>query len=237
MEPERFIHPRPRLSAALAMLYGCDTLADIGCDHGRLCCAAVQQGAARRAIAIDISAPSLGKAESLAAYTGVADRVETRMGDGFSPLSPGEADAAAILGMGGTLMARMLEACPVPMMGAKRLVLQPMRAVEDIRRYLYERGYRIAEDRVVCEAGRLYQVFLALKPEPGRQPLPQGWPADCFCFGYTAFAAREPRMPELVQLRLRSHERRLQKGRSEALERECAALRQILQAWEEPTCS
>lgn len=218
------------------MLTGAVTLADIGCDHGRLSCAAVQCGAAQRAIAIDISAPSLAKARRLADYVGVADRVETRHGDGFSPLTIGEADAVALLGMGGTLMTRLLDACPAPLMGAARAVFQPMRAAEDIRRYLYEHGYRIVDDRVVREAGRLYQVFAATPPEPGRQRMPACWPEDCFSLGFMAFARREPLLLELIQNRLATHERRLLKGDSETLQAECAALRQILQAWEETTC-
>lgn len=237
METLRYVHPRPRLAAAMEMLRGCDTLADIGCDHGRLSCAAVQSGAARRAIAIDISLPSLAKAQALAAYIGVDDRVRTRQGDGFMPLAQGEADAVALLGMGGTLMTRLLEACPVPLMGARTAVLQPMRAVEDIRRYLYARGYRVRDDRVVREAGRLYQVFAVAPPEPGRQALPAGWPADCFCFGYTAFQKREPLLKTLVETRLQTHQRRLQRGESAALTKECEQLTQILRAWEETACN
>ena len=92
------------------MLRGAHPVADIGCDHGRLSCALVQQELADACIAVDISAPSLKKTEQLAARVGVSDRVETRLGDGLSPVGPGEADAIAILGVGGTLMARMLEA-------------------------------------------------------------------------------------------------------------------------------
>ena len=122
-------------------------------------------------------------------------------------------------------------------MGARLTVLQPLRAVADIRRYLYEHGYCVREDRVVREAGRLYQVFAVTPPAQGRQALPTGWPAGCFHFGYTAFANREPLFLELVRARLSSHERRLAKGDSEALRRECADLRQILEAWEGTACS
>ena len=96
-------------------------------------------------------------------------------------LQCGEADAVAMLGMGGTLMARLLDACEQPLMGARLLVLQPMRAEEDIRRYLYEHGYRIRDDRVVRDAGRLYQVFSVLPPCAGeRDDWPVGFPAGCF---------------------------------------------------------
>jgi tRNA (adenine22-N1)-methyltransferase len=73
------IHPRERLGSAMELLCGCAVVADIGCDHGRLSCALVQQGIARRCIAVDISEPSLKKTERLASRVGVSDRVETRL--------------------------------------------------------------------------------------------------------------------------------------------------------------
>ena len=150
---------RPRLETALSLLQGRRVVADIGCDHGQLCCALLQRDAEARCVASDASAPSLQKARELAQAVGLVERISFRCGDGLSVLEAGEAEAVALLGMGGTLMARLLDACPVPMMGAGLLVLQPMRAEADIRSYLYAHGYRVEEDRVVRDAGRLYQVF------------------------------------------------------------------------------
>ena len=112
-EPLRRLNLRPRLASAaaqLALLPDTACVADIGCDHGRLCCALLQQHAGWRCIASDLSAPSLRKAASLAAFVGVAERAEFRLGDGLLSLCPGEADAVALCGMGGTLIARLLEA-------------------------------------------------------------------------------------------------------------------------------
>ena len=39
-----YVHLRPRLSRALDMLRGSQTVADIGSDHGRLAVALLQQG-------------------------------------------------------------------------------------------------------------------------------------------------------------------------------------------------
>lgn len=229
---------RPRLEVAAALLAGSAVVADIGCDHGRLCCALLQRGACERCVAADVSAASLGKAETLAGIIGVADRISFRCGDGFSVLQAGEADAAALLGMGGTLMARLLDACHPPLMGARLLVLQPMRAEEDICRYLYENGYRIVEDRVVLDAGRLYQVFSALPPGAGvRDDWPEGFPADCFTVGYRAFARREPLLPALVKRQLDQCELRLRTARGtageERLLHKARQMRAILDRWED----
>ncbi len=225
------IHPRERLDCAIELLSGARVVADIGCDHGRLSGALIQRDAADRCIAIDISEPSLQKARRLIRQTGIDGRVETRLGDGLTPLAAGEADALAILGMGGTLMTKILDVSP-PLMGAGRCILQPMRAAEDIRRWLYERAYPVLEDCVVFDAGRYYQVFSVGQPRCVRQTLPVGWPEDCFLLGYTAFSRREPLMWQLVRQMLATARRKLNTQRADALERQAEQLEQILTNWE-----
>ena len=208
---------RPRLETALSLLQGRRVVADIGCDHGQLCCALLQRDAEARCVASDVSAPSLQKARELAQAVGLVERISFRCGDGLSVLEAGEAEAVALLGMGGTLMARLLDACPSPLMGARLAVLQPMRAGEDIRRYLYAHGYRVAQDRVVADGGRLYEVFSVLPPAPGgRDGWPEGFPADCFTVGYRAFEQREPLLGALVRRHLAQCELRLRTARGTA---------------------
>ena len=90
-----------RLTAAANLAAGGATVCDVGCDHGTLACYIVQTGRAERAIATDISAPSLKKAERLAEELGLTDLVETRVGDGLDPVADGEADVVVLAGMGG----------------------------------------------------------------------------------------------------------------------------------------
>ncbi len=225
------IHPRERLECAIELLSGACVVADVGCDHGRLSCALIQRNLAQRCIAIDISEPSLKKAERLARQIGAEDRIETRLGDGLKPLVAYEADALAILGMGGTLMTEILDVIP-PLMGAAKAVLQPMRAPDDIRKWLYERNYPILDDRVVLDAGRHYQIFSVGQPQDKRQELPEGWPEDCFVLGYTAFSHREPLMKPLAERMLATTRRKLKTQQAEVLTKLAAQLEQILQHWE-----
>ena len=204
----RFVHITPRLAAALEMLQGSDTVADIGCDHGRLTAALLQKQICRRVVASDISEPSLAKARQLIEHIGFEAQVSFRIGDGCSVLNAGECSAIAMLGMGGTLMVRILEACPVPIMGAKALVLQPMRAQDNIRRYLYRNGYQIERDRVIADRGRMYQVFKAV-PGNAQEPLPKGFPENFFDVGYRSFADRDALLPALCRQQLICHEKML----------------------------
>lgn len=228
------IHPRERLDCAIELLSGARVVADVGCDHGRLSCALIQRNVAQRCIATDISELSLSKAVRLIRQIGLGDRIETRLGDGLSPLSTGDADAIAILGMGGTLMTQILNISP-PLMGASRCILQPMRAAEDIRRWLYERNYPVLDDRVVLDSGRYYQIFSVGQPREERQPLPPGWPEDCFILGYNAFSRREAGMKPLAERMLATTRRKLNTQRADALIRQAAQLTQILANWEKRT--
>ena len=180
MERERRIHLRPRLAAAARLIGQAHTVADIGCDHGRLSVALLQSGAVWRSIASDISAASLEKARALAMYVGLQDRIETRCAGGFQALLEQEADAIAICGMGGTLMLEILSEARIPLMGAIKAVFQPMRGIEELRSYLYASGYRVQEDVIVHDAGRFYQVFSVI---PGQDALPAGWPEGFFGLG------------------------------------------------------
>ena len=200
----RYVHITPRLEAALDMLRGYDTVADIGCDHGRLVAALLQKQVCKNVIASDISEPSLEKARLLIDRIGLSDRVSFRTGDGCAVLNLGECDAIAILGMGGTLMTRILDACPEPLMGAKALVLQPMRAQDDIRRYLYRNSFHIVSDRIVSDHGRLYQVFKAV-PDTVSEAVPDGFPDEFFDVGYRSFLERDPMLPSLCRQQLACH--------------------------------
>lgn len=228
---------KPRLAAAADMLSGLGTVADVGCDHGRLACALLQSGAIRRCIAIDISAASIEKCARLAALVGVSDRLELRLGDGLSALVPGESDGVALLGLGSALIVRLLERSAVPLAGAKLGVFSPMRAPDELRYYLWNAGYHICDDRVVEDSGRLYQVFCVSPPDGrGRDELPDGFPRDCFSVGYAAFLGGGPLFTRLVRRQLGELERRLRTARRSAgeaaLEHRAQNLRRILE-WTE----
>ena len=208
----KYVHLTPRLSAALSMLEGAETVADIGCDHGRLSAALLQQNVCSRVIATDISEPSLRKAQRLLSYIGVSERVSFRLGDGLHVIEPFECDAIAMLGMGGTLMVQILARCPIPLNGANSVVLQPMRAQADIREYLHLNDFRITHDCIVSEHGRYYQIFRAV-PNMHRQPLPDGFPEGFYDVGFQSFANRDPNLKTLCEAQLMQHRKRIAAAR------------------------
>lgn len=204
MPRERRVQLRPRLLAAAELVGQAGTVADIGCDHGRLSIALLQSGAVQRAIAADVSATSLEKARVLRDYVNVTAQMETREGSGLSVLSEGEADVLAICGMGGKLIAEILSVHP-PLMGAACAVLQPMRGIEQLRWYLFHNGYCVEAERIARDNGRLYQVF---RVRAGQEETRcGGWPENCFLLGRKAI--NQPLFKELVKEMLQQRAQRL----------------------------
>ena len=206
------VHLRPRLAAAAAYLSGAGTVADIGCDHGRLAVALLQQGAVRHVIASDLSADSLQKARALAARCNVGENaLSFFVSDGLSHLAPGEADALVFTGMGGELIARLLQDGARIAAAAERIVMQPMGGTRELRSYLLQNDYAILDERFVLDAGRFYQVIL-VKPQFGQSA---ELPCDALLeFGPIAFAQRDPLLLEALKRCRDGRLRRMRKAES-----------------------
>jgi len=204
------VHLRPRLLAAAAFLSGCTTVADIGCDHGRLSAALLQRALAKRVLASDISEDSLKKAQILAERCGFsADQLSFFVSDGLSHLSPGDADALVFAGMGGELIAKLLELGESAAKSAKRIVMQPMGGTRELRRYLYETGYAIKDETMVLDAGRYYQVILA-SPSFSRSA---DMPSDAILeFGPILFERRDPLLHEALTRCVAGRRHRMRKA-------------------------
>jgi tRNA (adenine22-N1)-methyltransferase len=167
-----------RIETILSMMPVCRVAADIGTDHGLVAWGILNGGKAKKVIATDISAASLRKAQKYAAAHTISE-METRLGDGLAPLAPGEADAAVLTGMGGRLIARILGEGAGVAGSIPVFILQPMHSVRDLRHWLYEHEYMIAEERLAREGDRFYHVMrvihgqdeltLPLHMEIGRQ--------------------------------------------------------------------
>lgn len=187
-----------RLRAVFELLGEAPLVADVGCDHGCLSAALITGGRAKTVIASDVSAHSVRKAAALAKRLGIEDRMKTVLADGLSPLDGAEPPySIAICGMGGELIARILERGRTIALFADKIVMQPMRGEAELRKYLVENGYGITDERIAVDSGRYYQVISAA---PGREnAIPEGFPKDFFRFGWIMAEKRDPALPALLE--------------------------------------
>ena len=147
-----------RLTAIATLIKG-GTVADVGCDHGKLGYYLVSTDRADRVIATDISAPSLQKAQELAFDNGVSHIMETRLGDGLSPILSNEADTIVIAGLGGDVMAEILSSARHEGKTFKHFVLSPNTHPEKVRRELALSNHTIVTDNLTECAGKYYTII------------------------------------------------------------------------------
>lgn len=153
-----------RLRKAAALFPACAYGADIGADHGRLSCFLLAENRCARMCISDLSAPSLEKARRLIALHGLEHRADFQVGDGLKVLDR-PVDAAAILGMGGKTIAKILTDGKARLFGAT-LILSAHTEVHVLREAICSIGYRIDKEDVSYAGGRFYVLIRAL---PGRE--------------------------------------------------------------------
>jgi tRNA (adenine22-N1)-methyltransferase len=147
-----------RLQTILNHLICCKRFADVGCDHGYVARAMLETGKAERVIVSDISAPSLKKAQTLLEPYG--QRVKAVVCDGLA-LVDDDCDQVLIAGMGGEEIISILSSSHfLP----KRLVLQPMKNADKLRKSLLSCGYRIIKDYIFRD-DKFYVLIVAERGE------------------------------------------------------------------------
>lgn len=129
--------------------------ADIGSDHGHLLKALLSSGQIQRGIAIENKQQPFENSSTT--LQGLS--AEVRLDDGLRGLEPGEADSLSLCGMGGDLIAQILDAFPdrVP----PCIVLQPNCHPESVRQWGLRAGYHLVDEQIVW--GRQQYVIIRLE--------------------------------------------------------------------------
>ncbi|RNB78453.1 tRNA (adenine(22)-N(1))-methyltransferase TrmK [Brevibacillus nitrificans] len=144
-------------------------VADIGSDHALLASYLLLSGIASHVIAGEVNEGPYQAALKQIHTLQLRDRASVRKGDGLAVLTPGEVDVVCIAGMGGQLIASILEAGVDKLDGVKRLILQPNVGEEIVRRWFLERGWELIAETILEEDGIVYEILVA---ERGNVELP-----------------------------------------------------------------
>lgn len=158
----------PRLRLAASMVRPNARMVDVGTDHGYVPIALLRAGKVRTAIATDLREGPLARARQNAAFYGVTDTLSLRCCNGLSAVLPEEADDIVIAGMGGELIASILDAAEWVRDPQKNLVLQPMSSAEDLRSYLRTHSFYITQEIPVADGDHIYTVIQAHYSETER---------------------------------------------------------------------
>ena len=154
-----------------------ETMADIGTDHGFLPLYLLETKKCPKVIMADISSGSLAKAEENCKMAKPDGDYELRLGDGIDILEDGEVDVVAIAGMGGNLIADILEWNMAKSRSIKRYILQPRRHVGKLRHWLYCNGFEIVKESLV-EEGKFICEILTVESGPAENGKEAEYGAD-----------------------------------------------------------
>lgn len=151
-----------RLNAITKLVTG-KTVADIGCDHGKVPIKLVLDGVCDKVIAADVNkGPVEACIKNVKAY-GFDDIIDVRCGDGIKVLEPNEVETIIIAGMGGELISTILSEKENVAKSAKELILQPMTSEESLREYLQNNGFAIENEVLAKEGSKIYVIIRAVK--------------------------------------------------------------------------
>lgn len=159
-----------RLQHIVNIIPKCLCLADIGTDHGYIPIYAIQNNICSNAIASDINEGPIKIANKNIRKYKVSDRIQTRIGSGLSSLKINEADVILIAGMGGNLIADIIDDDIEISKSASYLILQPMQYPEVLRQYLVNNGFNIIDEDLVKDENKYYHIIKAVVGESGEYP-------------------------------------------------------------------
>ena len=136
-------------------------IADIGTDHGYIPVYLLNKGHVDFAILADVNKGPLENARSEVRHNNLTDKVDLRLGSGIEVLNENEVDEVIIAGMGGILISELLEDKKSVAHNLDKLILQPMQAQDELRKYLLNNGYEILDEVLVKEDFRIYEIIVA----------------------------------------------------------------------------
>lgn len=153
-----------RLECIKSMVTKCNTAADIGTDHGYVAEMLLNDNTCDYVIATDINEGPLSRAIEYITMKNLNSKCDFRLGNGLTVLKEKEADAIVIAGMGGELIAEILEASKNISKETLQIIMQPMTTAEKLRRYLYENNFKITDEKIVKE---YHHYYFVIKATPG----------------------------------------------------------------------
>ncbi|MDU5493165.1 MAG: class I SAM-dependent methyltransferase [Clostridium perfringens] len=137
----------------------CESVADIGTDHGYIPIYLVKEGICKKAIASDINKGPIEKAKVNVAFEGVSNKIKCLLGPGLNPLKVGEVNGVILAGMGGNLTRDILLADMEKVKKYDFIILQPAQNPEVLREFLYKNDYEIIDEDLIKDEGRFYELF------------------------------------------------------------------------------
>lgn len=136
-------------------------LLDVGSDHAYLPIDLIERGQIESAIAGEVvEGPYQSAVKNVEAH-GLKEKIQVRLANGLAAFE--EADQVSVItiaGMGGRLIARILEEGLDKLADVERLILQPNNREDDLRIWLQDHGFEIVAESILEESGKFYEILV-----------------------------------------------------------------------------
>ncbi|MCD7113304.1 tRNA (adenine(22)-N(1))-methyltransferase TrmK [Limosilactobacillus agrestis] len=155
-------HLSARLACVTSLVPTGARVADIGSDHAYLPAALVLDGKIDFAIAGEVVKGPYENAVHEIKDHQLEGRVIPRLADGLAAIEPADkVDTITIAGMGGSLIASILEKGKDKLTRIKRLILQPNVGESQLREWLMNNHYQIMTEKIIEEDNHIYEIIVA----------------------------------------------------------------------------
>ncbi|HFU4025448.1 TPA: tRNA (adenine(22)-N(1))-methyltransferase TrmK [Streptococcus suis] len=153
-----------RLEAVASYVPQGARLADVGSDHAYLPLFLVEQGRIDFAIAGEVVQGPYQSALQNVEQAGQTDMISVRLANGLAAVElADQVTTVTIAGMGGRLIAEILEAGKDKLGSVERLVLQPNNREDDVRRWLVAHDFQLVAEEILEENDKIYEILVAEK--------------------------------------------------------------------------
>ena len=136
-------------------------LLDVGSDHAYLPIELIERGQIEGAIAGEVvEGPYQSAVKNVEAH-GLKEKIQVRLANGLAAFE--EVDQVSVItiaGMGGRLIARILEEGLDKLANVERLILQPNNREDDLRIWLQDHGFEIVAESILEESGKFYEILV-----------------------------------------------------------------------------
>jgi len=136
-------------------------LLDVGSDHAYLPIDLVERGQIKSAIAGEVVEGPYQSAVKNVESHGLKAKIQVRLANGLAAFE--EADQVSVItiaGMGGRLIATILEEGLEKLANVERLILQPNNREDDLRIWLQDNDFQIVAESILEEAGKFYEILV-----------------------------------------------------------------------------
>lgn len=149
-----------RLAVCASFVRQGTRLADVGTDHAYLPVRLAAEGKILSAVACDVRTGPLQNAKSNILRFGVESIVSTVLSDGLDAVLPEQAEDIVMAGMGGELIAAIIQRTQWLYDESRRLILQPMTRAGSLRVFLCANGFHILQEKACISGKKCYSVML-----------------------------------------------------------------------------